>query len=222
MSSQVSSASNRWCSKLGFIEATGCIIPDLLTIEFLKDLIEVVPHVRRQLPLLLGLAAEGASYRGCVARTGTGAQRWSGARSHHPGIPLSRILSVIVDVDGISEPLIEQRVGTGQVVIADAIPLQYLIVVDGGWIQAWQRGTGVGSRSRRKWRRWPHHPHVGRVRLRETFGVGQPRPFPPTHDLPSPSEIKSAISRVDLVVQRRRVSATISGGGGREGGDVIE
>jgi hypothetical protein len=147
MSSQVSSASTRWCSKLGFTEVTGCGIPDLLTIEFLEDLIEVVPHVRRQLPLLPGSAAEGASCRGCVARTGTGARRWSGARSRRPGIPLTWILSVVVDVDGISEPVTEQRVGTGQVVIADTIPLQDLIVVDGGQIQMRRRGTDAGSRS---------------------------------------------------------------------------
>jgi hypothetical protein len=135
MSSQVSSASTRWCNKLGFTEATGCGIPDLLTIEFLEDLVEVVPHIRRQLLLLPGSAAEGASYGGCVAWTRTGERKRSGARSLHPSIPLTRILSVIIDVDGISEPMTEQRVGTGQVVITDAIPLQDIIVVDGGWIQ---------------------------------------------------------------------------------------
>jgi hypothetical protein len=180
MSSQVSSASTRWCSKLGFTEATGCGIPDLLTIEFHEDLVEVVSHVRRQLPLLPGSAVEGASCRGCVARTGTSARRRSGAQSHRPGITLTRILSVVVDVDGISEPVTEQHVGTGQVVIADTIPLQDLIVVDGGRIQVRRRGTGTGSRS--QWKRWwqPYHPHVGRVRPRETFGVGQSWPFQPT------------------------------------------
>jgi hypothetical protein len=76
----------------------GCDIPDLLTIEFLEDLIEVVPHVRRQLLLLPESAAEGASYRGCVAQTGTGEQRGSGARSHRPDIPLTRILSVVTSM----------------------------------------------------------------------------------------------------------------------------
>jgi hypothetical protein len=136
MSSQVSSASTRWCSKLGFTEAISCGIPDLLTIEFLEDLIEVIPHVRRQLPLLPRSAVEGVSCRGCVAQTETGSQRWSGARSHRLGITLTRILSVVIDVDGISEPVTEQRVGTGQVVITDAIPLQDLVVVDGERFQA--------------------------------------------------------------------------------------
>jgi hypothetical protein len=180
MSSQVSSTSTRWCSKLGFTEAIGCGIPDLLTIEFLEDLVEVVPHVRRQLPLLPGSAAEGGSCCGCVARTGIGARRRSGVRSRRPSITLTRILSIVVDVDGISEPVTEQRVGTGQVVIVDTIPLQDLVVVDRGWIQARQRGTDAGSRSRQKWWRRPHHPHAGRVRPRETFGAGQSRPFQPT------------------------------------------